>query len=122
LELVLAIAAGFAVGSGVAWMYLRQERQGAFDRGRGSMETERAVLFERLAGRDAEVGRLEKKVSDLEMSGQANAELNAENARLKAELEAERAMLTEKAERSQSSAGATRECVPVAVRASAPGE
>lgn len=96
MELILAVAAGLAVGSGVVWICLRQQMQGAFERGRVSMETERAVLVERLAGRDAEVARLEKKVSDLEMSGQASAELNAENARLKAELEAERAMLTEK--------------------------
>jgi DNA recombination protein RmuC len=96
MELILAVAAGLAVGSGLAWIYLRQQTQGAFERGRVSMETERAVLGERLAGRDAEVGRLEKKVSDLEISGQANAELNTENARLKAELEAERAMLPEK--------------------------
>jgi DNA recombination protein RmuC len=110
----------------------------AFERGRTTMEAERAGLIERLSGRDAEVARLEKKVAELEAAREpaeamlrveaqkraaaeqlairvpqleaalsdaarvaeakdgANAELKAENARLKAELEAERAMLTEK--------------------------
>ena len=138
MDLFLAVAVGIAVGIMAAWIYLRQHRQEAFGRGKASMEPERAALIERLAGRDAEVGRLEKKVSELETFGEAeqaelraeaqkraaaeqiatrvphleamlnegsrvaevkdttNAELKAENARLKAELEAERAMLTEK--------------------------
>lgn len=102
------------------------------------MEGERATLVERLAGRDADVARLDKKVVELETAREVaeadlraeaqrraaaeqlaarvpqleavlseanriaeakdgrNGELNAENARLKAELEGERAMMTEK--------------------------
>jgi len=138
VDLFLAVVVGIAVGIVAAWIYLRQHGQDTFGRGKASMEPERAALIERLAGRDAEVGRLEKKVSELETFGEAaqaelraearkraaaeqiatrvphleamlnegsrvaevkdttNAELKAENARLKAELEAERAMLTEK--------------------------
>ncbi len=138
VDLVLAVVAGLALGAGAVWVCLRQQTQGAFERGKASMEPERAALVERLAGRDAEVGRLDKKVSDLETSREAaeaglrtevqkraaaeqsaarvpqleaaineagraaeakdamNAGVNAENACLKAELEAERAMLAEK--------------------------
>lgn len=71
MELILAIAAGLALGSATAWFYLRQETQGAFERGRAAAEAERAALVERLAGRDAEVARLEKKVSELEISREA---------------------------------------------------
>ncbi len=126
------------VGSAAAWFYLRQQTQGAFERGRAASDTERAGLVERLAGRDVDVTRLDKKVLELETARKVaeadllaeaqkraaaeqlatrvpqleamvseasrvaeakdgrNGELNAENARLKAELEAERAMMTEK--------------------------
>ena len=138
MEIILSVAAGMVLGGVIAWPYLRLQAQGAFERGRATMEAERAALVERLAGRDAEVARLEKRVTDLEAArepveaalraeaekraaaeqaaarvpkleaalseaaraGEAkdtvNADLRAENARLKAELEAERAMLTEK--------------------------
>jgi len=138
LEIILSVAAGMVLGGVIAWSYLRLQAQGAFERGRATMEAERAALVERLAGRDAEVERLGKRVSDLEAAREpaeaalrteaekraaaeqaaarvpqleaalgeaarvgeakdtANAELKAENARLKAELEAERTMLTEK--------------------------
>lgn len=138
MELVLSIAAGLVVGGTAVWLFLRTQVQGAFERGRATMETERAALVERLAGRDAEVARLEKRGVELESAkdaaetalraeaekraaaeqsaarvpqleaalgeaarlgetkDSASAELKAVNARLKAELEAERAMLTEK--------------------------
>lgn len=138
MELILSVAAGLVLGGGIAWVYLRVQAQGAFERGRAMMEAERAALVERLAGRDAEVGRLEKRLGELEAAREpveaalrteaqkraaaeqsaarvpqleaalseaaraaeakdsANGELKAENARLKAELEAERAMLSEK--------------------------
>ena len=138
MDLILAIAAGVAVGSAATWFYLRQQTEGAFERGRAASDTERAGLVERLAGRDGDVARLDKKVLELETARSVaeadvraeaqrraaaeqlaarvpqleatlneasraaeakdgrNGELNAENARLKAELEAERAMMTEK--------------------------
>lgn len=138
MEIILSVAAGMVLGGVIAWSYLRLQAHGAFERGRATMEAERAALVERLAGRDAEVARLEKRVADLEAAREpvaaalraeaekraaaeqaaarvpqleaalgeaarvgeakdtANAELKAESARLKAELEAERAMLTEK--------------------------
>ena len=150
MDLILAIAAGLAVGGGVVWVYLREQTLCAFERGKTSMQPEHAALTERLAGRDAAVEKLEKRVLDLEASREtAEAELRAEaekraaaqqlaarvpqledalkeagrmaeakemsiaeqkaeNARLKAELEAERAMLTEKLSCSQSRPGATR--------------
>lgn len=138
MEVILSVAAGLVIGGTAAWLYLRQQAHGAFERGRVAVEGERATLIERLAGRDAEVARLERRASELEAAREpveaafrteaqrraaaeqlaarvpqlestlieaarlaeakdsANAELKAENARLKAELEAERAMLTEK--------------------------
>ena len=138
MELILSIAVGLIVGGTAAWLLLRTQAQGAVERGRATMEIERAALVERLAGRDAEVARLEKRGAELESArdaaetalraeaekraaaeqsavrvpqlegslgeaarlgetkDSANAELKVENARLKAELEAERAMLPEK--------------------------
>jgi len=138
VEILLAIAAGLLLGSAAAWLLLRQHANAAFERGQAATEAERAALIERLAGRDAEVARLERRVSVLEVARDpveatlraetqkraaaeqlalrvpqleaalgdaaraaeakdgASAELKAENARLRAELEAERAMLPEK--------------------------
>src|SRR5262249_39765183 len=100
LELILSIAAGMLLGGAASWLYLRVQAQGAFDRGRGTMEAERAALVERGGARGGGLARLEKKGVELRAAREAedgnNAELRAENARLNAELEAERAMLTEK--------------------------
>ena len=138
MEILLAIGAGLLVGGAATWFYLREQVSTAFERGRATMDTERAALIERLAGRDLEVSRLEKKVGELEAGREplavalrseaerraaadqvaarvpqleaaleeagrlaeakdaANAELKAGNARLQAELEAERTMLNEK--------------------------
>ena len=138
MEVIFSIVAGVALGAAAAWFFLRAQMQGGFERGRATMEAERAALVERLAGRDAEVARLERRGAELESAREpveaalrveaekraaaeqsaarvpqleaalseagrlsqakdtANAELKAENARLKAELEAERSMLTEK--------------------------
>lgn len=66
MEIILSVAAGMVLGGVIAWSYLRFQAQGAFERGRATMEAERAALVEGLAGRDAEVARLEKRVADLE--------------------------------------------------------
>jgi DNA recombination protein RmuC len=138
LELVLAGIAGLVVGLVAAWLFLRQQVEGAFQRGKIATEAERAALVERLASRDVEVGKLENKVAALESARAAseaslraetqsraaaeqsatrvpqlevalseaarvaeskdsvNADLKADNARLAAELEAERALGAEK--------------------------
>ena len=66
MEIFLAIGAGLLVGVGATWFYLREQVSTAFERGRSTMETERAALIERLAGRDLEISRLEKKVGEVE--------------------------------------------------------
>ena len=96
MDLVLPIAIGLAVGGGAVWTYLRQESRGAFERGRISMDAERAALIERIAARDSEVARLQSEMSDLETQRNAANELRTQNARLAAELDAERASAREK--------------------------
>lgn len=138
MEIIVSIAAGVVLVAGAGWFFLRIQAQGAFERGRATVEAERAALVERLAGRDGEIARLEKRAAELESAMEpveaalraeterraaaeqsavrvpqleaalaeaarvgegkdsTNAELKTENARLKAELEAERAMLPEK--------------------------
>ena len=66
MEPTLAAAAALAVSGAIGWLYLRQQTRRAFEQGKMSMAPERAVLTERLAGRDAEVERLQKIVFDLE--------------------------------------------------------
>ena len=96
MDLVLPIAIGLALGGGAVWTYLRQESRGAFERGRISMDAERAALIERIAARDSEVARLQSEMSDLETQRNAANELRTRNARLAAELDAERASAREK--------------------------
>ncbi len=55
MDLVLAMVIGLAAGGGVAWAYLRQHVHGAFERGKASMDAERAVLAR--AHRRARPGR-----------------------------------------------------------------
>lgn len=100
MELFFAAAAGLLVGIVIAWSYLRRQIDRAFEQGKSASGAERAALAERLAGRDTEVGKLERKVADLEVAraalAETNSEVRADNARLGAELQSERAMLTEK--------------------------
>ena len=60
------------------------------------MNAERAALIERIAARDSEVARLQSEMSDLETQRNAANELRAQNARLAAELDAERTSAREK--------------------------
>ena len=138
MDPILAIVIGLALGGGAVWAYLRQQSQVTFERGRASMDAERAALVERIAARDMEVARLQGDVSDVHARWQTatadlreegekrsaaeqnaarvpqlevalreaaqaadtrdetNLELRTENARLKAELDAERASAREK--------------------------
>jgi DNA recombination protein RmuC len=100
MEYVLAAAVGLIVGVVCTWLYLRQNVRSAIERGTAAAHADHAVVVERLAGRDVELGKLERKVTDLEAARSAlsemNADLKAGNACLSAELQAEREMLTEK--------------------------
>ena len=60
------------------------------------MDAERAALIERIAARDSEVARLQSEMSDLETQRNAANELRTRNARLAAELDAERKSAAEK--------------------------
>ena len=78
MEILLAIGAGLLLGVAGAWLFLRQRANTGFERGRATMEAERAVLVERLAGRDAEVAKLERRVVDVEAAREpVEAELRA---------------------------------------------
>ena len=138
MNLVIGLLVGLGAGVAVAWLYLRARIDDAFERGRLSIEAERAALLERIAARDSTVAEQQCELSDLqaqmrstlldlrsegekrsaaeqsaarvpqleamlrdatrnvETRDTTNGELKAENARLNAELEAERASLGEK--------------------------
>lgn len=100
MDLFFAVAASLAVGCVGTWLVLRHEISAAFERGKVSVESAQATLVERLAARDANAVRMDKKIAELERLREAGlseyAGLKAENARLAAELEAERAILAEK--------------------------
>lgn len=100
MELFFAAAIGVVLGAAVTWVYMWQQAAGAFGRGKAVADVERAALIERLSGRNAEVEKLERRLSELETACAAaeasNADLKAINARLEADLRNERAMLPEK--------------------------
>jgi DNA recombination protein RmuC len=100
LNPILTFGVGLALGIAVAVMYLRAQMKNAFERGRLSVEPERAALVERIASRETEIARLSGYVSDLasrvEHRDAANAELKADIARVTEKLEAERTSATEK--------------------------
>jgi DNA recombination protein RmuC len=100
MEPMLAMVLGFAAGAATAWLYLLRQCAAAFERGRTSLDAERAALGERLVAREGEVERL---ASDLRNSARAVeirdrlvADLRSELAGLTAKLDAERASAAEK--------------------------
>jgi DNA recombination protein RmuC len=93
IDFVVPLAAGLLIGASATWLFYRREASIAFERGKSSLEMAHAGLLERLAARDALVAKLETVWSEC---AQARAELGADNARLAAELEAERAASAEK--------------------------
>jgi DNA recombination protein RmuC len=93
IDFVVPLAAGLLLGAAATWLFYRREASIAFERGKSSLEMAHAGLLERLAARDALVAKLETVWSEC---AQARAELGAENARLAAELQAERAAAAEK--------------------------
>lgn len=100
VELILGIFVAFIAGAAVAWVLQRSKLAEAFERGRAATEPERAALVERVAARDSDIERLRAEVvgahADRESMDRMNAELQAANARLAAELDAERASTREK--------------------------
>jgi len=66
LELAIAAVTGLIVGVVATWLFLRQRINAAFEQRNVATEAERAALVERLASRDAEVGKLETRAKDFE--------------------------------------------------------
>ena len=97
---ILGFGIGLALGISVAWLYLRAQMKSAFERGRLSVEPERATLIERIASREIEIARLDAALHDAASVAKdtdaANAELKADVARVTEKLEAERALAAER--------------------------
>ena len=100
MELIPGLMLGLTIGAGTAWLYLRRQCADAFERGRVSLDAERAALGERLAAREGEVERLLGELRDttraVETRDRLNADFRSELAGLKAKLDAERASAAEK--------------------------
>jgi DNA recombination protein RmuC len=100
LNPILGFGIGLALGISVAWLYLRAQMKSTFERGRLSMEPERATLIERIASREIEIARLDAALHDAASVAKdtdaANAELKADVARVTEKLEAERALAAER--------------------------
>jgi DNA recombination protein RmuC len=100
LNPILGFGIGLALGISVAWLYLRAQMRSTFERGRLSVEPERATLIERIASREIEIARLDAALHDAASVAKdtdaANAELKADVARVTEKLEAERALAAER--------------------------
>lgn len=97
---ILGFGIGLALGIAIACLFLRTQMKSAFERGRLSMEPERATLIERIASREIEIARLDAALHDAASVAKdtdaANAELKADVARVTEKLEAERALAAER--------------------------
>lgn len=97
---ILGFGIGLALGIAIACLYLRAQMKSTFERGRLSMEPERATLIERIASREIEIARLDAALHDAASVAKdtdaANAELKADVARVMEKLEAERALAAER--------------------------
>jgi len=100
LNPILSLGIGLALGIATACVYLRAQMKSAFERGRLSVEPERATLIERIASREIEIARLDAALHDAASVAKdtdaANAELKADVARVTEKLEAERALAAER--------------------------
>jgi DNA recombination protein RmuC len=100
LNPILGFGIGLALGIAIACLYLRAQMKSAFERGRLSVEPERATLIERIASREIEIARLDAALHDAASVAKdtdaANAELKADVARVTEKLEAERALAAER--------------------------
>jgi DNA recombination protein RmuC len=100
LNPILGFGIGLALGIAIAWLYLRAQMKSAFERGRLSVEPERATLIERIASREIEIARLDAARRDVASVAKdtdaANAELKADVARVTEKLQAERALAAER--------------------------
>src|SRR5258706_9069652 len=79
--------AGLAIGAGTTWLVLKAKLKHEFDRANGESQAERAVLKERLAGREQELLKLQANFADAVVNRDVARD---ENSQLKAELEGER--------------------------------
>ena len=97
---ILGFGIGLALGIAIACLYLRAQMKSTFERGRLSVEPERATLIERIASREIEIARLDAALHDAASVAKdtdaANAELKADVARVTEKLEAERALAAER--------------------------
>ena len=97
---ILGFGIGLALGIAIACLYLGAQMKSTFERGRLSMEPERATLIERIASREIEIARLDAALHDAASVAKdtdaANAELKADVARVTEKLEAERALAAER--------------------------
>ncbi len=100
MDLIIGILIAFIAGASIAWVFQRAKIEDAFVRGRASIEPERAALMERVAARDGDIERLRAEVEGAKANREAvdrlNVDLNAHNARLAAELDAERTSARDK--------------------------
>lgn len=100
MELVLAASIAFAAGGVTLWALARRRSEHAFASGQASTHAERAALVERIVARDHDIARLERALHEaVQMASvrdEAIVSLNAHNAGLRAELDAERASACEK--------------------------
>ena len=107
MDIVLALIAGLLAGGFAVALLLRPRIAAALELGKASADSERAALVERLAARDADAKRLERDIAQLhtevdesrraaQQVDRERAQVNADNARLAAELDGERAKLGEK--------------------------
>ncbi len=96
----LTLLIGIAVGACVTWLLLRAKISAAFEQGKGSVETERATLLERLEARQQSIEDLSGKIKQLEEQlhhyRDAEAALKANAVKLHTTLEQERKQAEEK--------------------------
>ena len=92
-SLIIALVVGIAVGAVPVYLVLAARLAEAENRGRMSLEPERAALAERVAGRERELADVR---GELQLRQQETAELRLRGETLRAELETERAVATEK--------------------------
>ncbi len=96
----IALFLGLALGALVTWLLLRSKLKFEYSRARGESEADRAMLTERLAGKENKIGELEamlaKELAEAEALRRDNTELFATQSALQTQLEDERKSTQEK--------------------------
>src|SRR5262252_98680 len=97
---LIALLLGIALGALAAWLLLRTRLKYEYSRGRAESEAERAILVERLAGRDKKILEQEdgpaQERADADELRRTNTELFAAQCALQTQLEDERKSSQEK--------------------------